>query len=108
MTAPKKTTLFLCLLATLGTACKGSGNQFASAAAAANGTSSGNGGGVTGPHQAMVTWSAPPGLVQGYDIEASTDGQTFTQIQSVVGTATAATVTGLNAGDHLLFPGARL
>jgi hypothetical protein len=52
-------------------------------------------------HSVQLNWTASSGSPQGYYIEQSTNGTTFTQVQSV--TTTSATITGLNAGTVYYF-----
>jgi hypothetical protein len=53
------------------------------------------------PGTVQLKWLAPfSGVPQSYEISQSTDNKTFTVIQTVPGTVTAAAVSGLNAGTY--------
>ncbi len=50
-----------------------------------------------------VSWTASTGVVQGYNIESSTDGKSYKQIQSVSGSAISTPVTNLATGSTYYF-----
>jgi titin len=62
---------------------------------------------TTGSGEVQITWSAasgsPASSIEGYQLEQSTDGTHFTQIQVLSNDATSTTVTGLGAGKTYYF-----
>jgi len=57
----------------------------------------------TGTPRVQLTWTAVAGQQTGFYIEQSTDGITFTQIQTIPSPTTTTTVTGLTAGQKYYF-----
>lgn len=58
---------------------------------------------ATGSHQLRISWASPSANTQGVELEQSTDGVAFEQIQQLPASTTSALVTGLSGNTTYYF-----